>query len=119
MDEKIREIEKRWKDKKLIPTWQIGKDIDILLSHISTLEEKVKELESKMGELRMEKQILQGANIEAESRIKEYEEDRHRLACEISKLREQHHDDCKLVIELRDRIKELEERIEHFRSNFI
>ncbi len=139
MDEKIREIEEikwAWRDAIIIgsPTYNLlcrnfQDDIKILLSHISTLEERVKELKIRLGEAQQwidsepdwkekynlayknalhEIELLVKRAEQAESRIKEYEEDRHRLACEISKLREQHHDDCKLVAELQDRIKKLE-----------
>ncbi len=89
-------------------------------SRISTLEGKVKELESKENglkhfiqhELKQISPRLETKFEQIESRIKEYEKDRHRLANIISRLREQHHDDCKLVIELRNQIKELEERID-------
>lgn len=41
---------------------------------------------------------------QAESRIKEYGADRHRLACEMSILREEHHDDCSRISTLEESI---------------
>lgn len=60
---------------------------------------------------------LESLLSESEKKIEELGEELHQAACDISHFREQHHDDCKLVIELRERIKELEGTLAKIKSD--
>ncbi len=104
--------------------------------HISHFEEKVKELESQIKPITYQKEMAEKENkmlwadirnlephlkeitekwkslkfkvFDLEERVKKYTDDRSRLACEMSRLREQHHDDCARMIKLEEKVKELE-----------
>jgi septal ring factor EnvC (AmiA/AmiB activator) len=87
MDEKVKEIRKKLDASTYIA--QVRREIEELLSLLSSQEKKIEELGEEL----------------------------HQAACDISHFREQHHDDCKLVIELRERIKELEGTLAKIKSD--
>jgi len=78
-------IKARWKDSDYWPTSiaQANSDIRRLLSHISTLEAKVKELKDTIDSICNGK--AQDRSLQAESRIKELESDLQLNASMLSK----------------------------------
>lgn len=103
MDEKVREIEK-WLN------WysdDVRDDIKYLLSILSEKDTELSKINLALEEGTFRLQDWVNKCRVAEARVKELEKDRHRIAGEISRLREEKHDACKRVIELEEKLKVL------------